>query len=226
MAASSRTVGVSRLGVQEARAWRLPRDRTPSRLPAPAWTGARPVCRRRSRSHSRPPPEQHPGGAPDVVCLCRTGLAPAHAAAFHHPHGRHAALDALPCCALVRRHCPHRGPLRCPPRLHIHAGLHAERRPGHVQVVEPRLPDNRLRVEPLAVLGAEPRVFVLRPLAGPSREGEAPPTLRTALQDGANVAHRPDVARPAPPDAVEVPRRTARDARPLGERTEAVRHVL
>ena len=31
MAASSRTVGVSRLGVQEARAWRLPRDRTPSR---------------------------------------------------------------------------------------------------------------------------------------------------------------------------------------------------
>jgi hypothetical protein len=39
--------------------------------------------------------------------------------------------------------------------------------------------------------------------------GEARPTLRTALQDGARVAHRPDVARPAPPDAAgHSPRKT------------------
>src|SRR5262249_21255898 len=60
------------------------------------------------------------------------------------------------------------------------------------------------------------RFRIRRPRVPPraSREGQARPGAAVPVQDGAIPAYRPDVARPAPPDAVEGVRRAARDARP------------
>src|SRR5262249_34953273 len=43
---------------------------------------------------------------------------------------------------------------------------------------------------------------------------DAGPGAALPVEDGASAAHRPHVARPAPPDAAEPVRRAARDARP------------
>src|SRR5262245_11634123 len=62
---------------------------------------------------------------------------------------------------------------------------------------------------------ARPSVFTDGPLSESGRiPSAAPGSSRTPLQEGARPAHRPDVARPTPPDAEEPVRRAARAARP------------